>query len=182
MQPDSAPTESAQEPLAASSLDVGFNSAVRSLECLARQSSATSQQTEKTDSSAFESPKTAVVLACPLSMAPSSLDSMPLLVATASLANEKLEPVRLVEISAKGETAISHALAIPRVGILALGEYLPGAMPLIQYVRSAVEAIEIPWLMEASGPAYLPLKLGTANAPVTTKGPRKCEPSHSQDD
>ncbi len=182
MERDTAPTDFAQEPLAASWLNVGFNSAVRNLESLAREASAISQQTEKTDASAFESLKTAIVLACPLSMAHPTLDSMPLLVATASLANKTLEPVRLVEISAKGETAISHALAIPRVGVLALGEYLPGAMPLIHYVRSAVEAIEVPWLKEASGSSYLPLKLETANVPITTKGPRKREPSHSQDD
>ena len=107
---------------------------------------------------------------------------MPLLVATASLTNKMSEPIRLVEISGASETAIAHALAMPRVGVLALDEGFPGAQTLVQYVRTAVTAVETPWLKEASSSFYLPLKVRTVNVPVGAEASRKRRHSDSGDE
>ena len=175
VQQDIGPTQLAEElPRGPPSLTIGFNSTFRNLESLARL-----RQTEKDDDQNARTLKTTVVFACPSSMAHPTLHSLPLLVATASLADEKSEPIRLVEISAQGEAAISHALALPRVNVLAVGESLLGSQALAQYARTAVKPIEVHWLKEACSSTYLPLKLETVTVPVGVKGSRKRKASGS---
>ena len=182
MELENGGTEQVEEHLATSSLTVGFNSTLRNLEGLARDSSPVHHQRNEGDGLTAKPMKTVVVFACPASVAPPTLDSLPLLVATASLAIDKSESICLVKISAQGETAISHALGLPRVGLLALGESLPGSQALTQYVRTQVGAIDVPWLKEASNSSYLRLKVNTINVPVGAKGSKKRKASDGSDE
>lgn len=66
-----------------------------------------------------------------------------------NLAAKSPSPILRVSLSAASEAKLSHALGIPRVGIVAVFEDTPGATALLTYVRENVEPVDVPWIREA---------------------------------
>ncbi|RMZ74932.1 hypothetical protein DV737_g5599, partial [Chaetothyriales sp. CBS 132003] len=152
---------------------IGFNSVVRELEILAGCLGTGLDESEEVSTTDTRQVRLAVVIACPKAMPSPFLNTLPLLVASASMAGGSDQPIRLVGVSSQFETAMSKAVLLPRVGVMALSEDSQGLKTLVNYIRKEVPPVEATWLERARSSSYLPLKLLRVNTPVEHDGARK---------
>ena len=163
---------SEKRPEISSHLNVGFNSTVRVLEELAgdpAQGFSTASETEAAVTAAVSSGYPAVIFVCQAALPGPVCQSIPILVATASQHKQNAEPLRLVGLSLSAEAAVSAALGLPRVSVLAVHHGAPGTGPLSQFVREHVEPIKVPWLHEVFSSSYLPVKVNAVEVAVGGK-------------
>lgn len=100
-----------------------------------------------------------LVFAC-RSTRPSVMNAhLPLLVAAASAVHPQRPPIRLVQLSKEGEARLCTSLGLPRVGCVGLLEGTLNSRPLVEFVRSNVAEIDVPWLGGGGHGKYLPLKV-----------------------
>lgn len=99
--------------------------------------------------------------------------SIPLLVATASLRSEIDEQIRLINLSCDDGAAISAAVGLPRVSVLGIDVEAPGAGSLIQYVRQQIEPVRVPWMRGSLSASYLPVGVNAEESVVGLKDSRK---------
>ena len=160
-------------PAISSSLNVGFNSTIRMLEGLIGTSASSDSAIAQEGSLALGEESTScpeVVFVCRSALPEPICQSLPVMIATASKRARAVDPILLVELSIKAEAAISAALALPRVSVLAIRHQASGTGPLLQLVREHIDPLEIPWLHEAPLSTYLPTKFNTVE---TTAGAKK---------
>ena len=153
------------------SLTVGYNSTIRCLENMSRKAAPavfrqqTDQPGEACETKAI-TPLSAIFV--DRSNQPSILFAqLPVLVATASLA----EPVvRLISLPEGAGARISASLHIPRVSIIGVQESASNSGPLLEYIRAHVSAVEIAWLNRAAEGVYLPVNV-VAKKTSSSAGP-----------
>ncbi|RMD39554.1 hypothetical protein DV735_g5586, partial [Chaetothyriales sp. CBS 134920] len=150
---------------------IGFNSVVRELETLATCSGTVLDGGEGASrTAATRRVRPAAVIACPAAIPAPFLNALPLLVALASqTGDDSDQPIRLVGVSSHFETAVSKAVLLPRVGVMALYPDSEGSEALINYVRNEVPVLKVTWLEQARSSSYLPLKLQAVNVPEKSK-------------
>jgi ribonuclease P/MRP protein subunit POP3 len=91
---------------------------------------------------------------------------LPQLVASASLAVPTSDPIRLVQLPQGCEERLCSALNLPSVGFVALYENAPNSNALLDLVRRAVPAIEVPWLVEAQSTEFKRTKINAISTPL----------------
>ncbi|KAI3337479.1 hypothetical protein HD806DRAFT_529044 [Xylariaceae sp. AK1471] len=102
---------------------------------------------------------------------PNALSShLPRMVAGASKSHPSQPPTRLVELPRASEGRLSESLGIPRVSCIGICADAPNSKALVDFIRSHVPIIEVPWLQEASQGEYRVTKI---NAIETVVGARK---------
>ncbi|KAK8252327.1 hypothetical protein HDK77DRAFT_148153 [Phyllosticta capitalensis] len=147
-QPD--PPQPPPAPAIANHITVGLNSTTRHLERLVANKATPSHQ----DS----------VPAMPLiltTQSPSSpvVSHLPLLSSTASCCLPPSQATRIVPLSPSVETKLAAALGLPRVGVIGIKAGAPGTAPLIEYAQSNLQAVDVPWVREASAAVYKPVNV-----------------------
>lgn len=86
---------------------------------------------------------------------------LPMLCATASANCTEEASIRLVILDNSAETRLAESLGLPRVGVLGVVAGDTAVKPFINYVRSHVEPVHIPWLAGTMQGKYQPLKIET---------------------
>ncbi|RMZ92003.1 hypothetical protein DV736_g739, partial [Chaetothyriales sp. CBS 134916] len=152
---------------------IGFNSVVRELEILAGCLGTVLDVSDRVSTTDTRRMRPAAVVACSSAMPSPFLNGLPLLVALASMAGGSDQPIRLVGISSQFETAVSNAVFLPRVGVMALYEDSQSSKALVNYIRNEVPPVKVAWLEQARSSSYLPLKLGGVNVPIEHEGAKK---------
>jgi ribonuclease P/MRP protein subunit POP3 len=146
------------EPEISKHIVVGLSSTYRSLEAQARnRHEASTERRVPVD----------VVFVCRDALPEPACNSLPLLVALASPAEE---PLRLVPVTEPAAQSIASVMDLPRASMFSICESAPGSRPLLQFVRDNIRPLEA--LNPAIGPTtgrYLPLKLATNLIPVSKK-------------
>ena len=104
---------------------------------------------------------------------------IPLLIKRASLISPGLPSTRLVMLPQGVEQRLGRALSIPRVGLLGLLSDEPESAALIEFVMLNVPEIQVPWLHEATGGAYLPVKINAMTTSAITESYAKGNSSSS---
>ncbi len=153
-------------------LTIGFNSTVRMLEGIggtSKKTPAAIEQSQKTATDVKDAGCCPTVFVCRSALPEPVSQSFPILIAIASLRIESPQPMRLLELSARAEAAVSAALALPRVSVLAIQQDAPGAGLFLQFIREHVGPVALPWLSEAPSPTYLPVKFNAVKAVIGTK-------------
>lgn len=84
---------------------------------------------------------------------------LPTLTSLASATRPHALQIRLVQLGVVAEIKLCEALGIPRVGVIGVLEGAPGAIPLIEYVRGTVEAVDVPWTREVGAGKWLGTKI-----------------------
>jgi ribonuclease P/MRP protein subunit POP3 len=121
----------------------------------------------------------AAVFVCHPGLPPILTSSLPLLIATASLAFPEEPPTRLVPLGKMAGDRLAQALHQPTVGFIGLRSDAAMAQKLIDLVRDRVQPVDVPWLREASSTTYLPVKIRQTQVHV---GPRKKTTHSFRDD
>ena len=152
-------------------LTIGFNSTVRSLEAMSKRSKPTALKdtSDVPQIADVDGSNLAVVFVCRSVLPDPITASIPLLIATASLAQPQLAPIRLVQLSAKVESKLAEALHQPRVGFVGLRRDMPAADVLMALVQSAVDPVRVPWLDSLRDPQYLPVQIESMEASIGSK-------------
>jgi hypothetical protein len=152
-------------------LTIGFNSTVRSLEAMSKQSRPAALKNAEQDiqQPAIGSSNLAAVFVCRATLPDPVTVSIPLLVATASLSPPEQPPIRLVQLPAIIETQLAKALHQPRVGFVGLRSDMPSADVLLALVRAAVSPVHVPWLDCSETPQYLPVQIESTETSVGLK-------------
>ena len=130
----------------------------------------------------------AVVFVCRSVLPDPITASIPLLVATASLAQPQSPPIRLVQLSAKVESKLAEALHQPRVGFVGLRRDMPGADVLMAIVDNVIDPVRVPWLDSSENPQYLPVQIESTETSIgskkkmnqTSKAPKQLQKAKSQ--
>jgi len=65
----------------------------------------------------------------------------------------------LIPLGEEAGNKIAHAVHQPKVGFVGLQLDAPGAMGLIDLLRTNIQAVDVPWLRESCSPTYLPVKV-----------------------
>ncbi|KAF2100377.1 hypothetical protein NA57DRAFT_54469 [Rhizodiscina lignyota] len=156
--PDANLTET-REPGIANFVTVGLNSTSRHLEALSAPLKDQTKQTSEVVQSEYRPPLSAIFL--PKARNDMIYAHLPLLAQTASSAQNlpAHSATRLVPLDSKHEQKLASSLGLPRAGVVGLMEGAPGTDALIEYVRSKVEPIDVPWLREAAEAKYMGLKV-----------------------
>ncbi|KZF21581.1 hypothetical protein L228DRAFT_239547 [Xylona heveae TC161] len=167
-----------------SHVTIGLNSTTRHLESLTQSaipstvelSNQTAQHVTSISSNDPNQPSSSLTPLAAVfvvrSSQPSTLHAqLPLLCATASLASPSKSPTLLVTLPRGAEQRLSTALGHPRVGFIGIMEDAPHAAPLLDYVRSHVSPVRVPWLEETGKGNYLPVQVRSLKtfAPVVKK-------------
>ncbi|KAK4503084.1 hypothetical protein PRZ48_006511 [Zasmidium cellare] len=144
-------TPALQRPRIREDVLIGFNAVTRHLETLSTLSAKAAAQ-------AAEKPRhvAAVFLLRPLDDLIYS--HLPTLCYTASLAHSELPATRLVLLDPKVEKEVAAALAqSPNVSVLAVLEAAEDSSSeaLIDYARKEVQAVDVPWLKQATEAQWL---------------------------
>jgi ribonuclease P/MRP protein subunit POP3 len=63
--------------------------------------------------------------------------------------------ILFVPLSETSDAKLSAALGIPRVGVIGIYEYAPGATALLQYTHENVPPVNVPWIQEAEEGKWL---------------------------
>jgi ribonuclease P/MRP protein subunit POP3 len=91
---------------------------------------------------------------------------LPQLIATASLAQPELPPIRLVQLPKGCDARLCVALGLSRVSFIGILEGAPHSRSLIDFVRDNVPEIEVPWLEEVRKMSYMPVKINAIETSV----------------
>jgi ribonuclease P/MRP protein subunit POP3 len=172
---DPNPTDSdkkPQMPAILSFVTIGFNSMSRSLEALSQLSKPAMLQEVESDalpSKEEVSARLAAVFICRSVLPDLLAASIPLMVATASLAQPQASPIRLVQLSANAEKQLAEALHQPRVGFVGVQVDAPNAHVLLSMTRAAVSPVQVPWLDGSQSPRYLPAQIDSLETSVESK-------------
>ena len=161
---DEPAVEHADPPAICSHLTIGFNSTIRCLEevvSFPRILEPPKEQDQNLPVPSETSTCPAVVVMYREAIPSPISESIPLLVAAASVRIEGAEPIRLVELSVSAEAELSAVLGLPRVSMLGLDASAPDAGPLLQYIRDQVEPVHAPWLKQVPSSAYMPVKIAS---------------------
>jgi ribonuclease P/MRP protein subunit POP3 len=155
-----------------SHITLGFNTTIRYLESLSAISTPqplggpTLEQSKPIHPLA---PLSAVVV-CQAGLPPILTSSLPLVIATASLAFPEEPPIRLIPLGKRAGDRLAQALHQPTVGFIGLRSDTAAAKNLIDIVRDRVQPVDVPWLKEADSATYLPVKIRQTEVHV---GPKK---------
>jgi len=145
----------------------------------------TSDDTQTAD---IDGSNLAVVFVCRSVLPDPITASIPLLIATASLAQPQSPPIRLVQLSAKVESKLAEALHQPRVGFVGLRRDMPGADVLMAIVDNVIDPVRVPWLDSSENPQYLPVQIESTETSIgskkkmnqTSKAPKQPQKAKSQ--
>jgi ribonuclease P/MRP protein subunit POP3 len=160
-----------------SHITVGFNTTIRHLESLS-----TISRPPSLGEATLEGPKEAAaksveqvaplsaVFVCRTWLPPILTSSLPLLTATASLAFPEEPPIRLVPLGKAAKDKLAQALHQPRVGFIGLLSDTSAAENLVDFVRTRVQPVDVPWLKEVGSGVYLPVKVRQTEIKI---GPKK---------
>jgi len=180
---DADPDE-AQMPAIYPYLMIGFNSTVRSLEAMSQRSKPLALNDADTDAGTRESQtrmsNLAAVFVCRSVLPNAVTASIPVMVATASLARPQEPPIRLLQLPAHAESQLSEALNHPRVGFVGICVDAPGGDILLALVRAAVGPVEAPWLETFEIPRYLPVQIESIETSTGSKDKSKKPAYQSQ--
>ena len=168
---ESAEVDDNHNPRISDHLTIGFNSTVRSLEAMSRRSQPTALKDTSDDTQVadIDGSNLAVVFVCRSVLPDPITASIPLLIATASLAQPQSSPIRLVQLSAKVESKLAEALHQPRVGFVGLRRDTPGADVLMALVHDTVNPVRVPWLDGLENPHYLPVQIESTETSIGSK-------------
>lgn len=157
-----------QMPAVLDYLTIGFNSTTRALETMSKRSRpAVLEGLEVGDQkSAADSSHLTAVFVCRSVLPDPITASIPLLIATASLAQPKYPPIRLMQLSAGVESQLAKALHQPKVGFVGIRSDMAGADVLLAVVRAAICPVRVPWLDGSEIPRYLPVQIESTETPV----------------
>lgn len=84
---------------------------------------------------------------------------LPLLAQLASLGQADSAPCLIVPLDPRFEQELCLAVGLPRAGVVSLMEGAPRAEALMEFVRSKVEPMDVPWLREAASAKFLGTKI-----------------------
>jgi len=140
-------------------LTVGFNTTTRYLEALARCSAPNKAADQNPGSASLDLKPLAAVFVPRSDQAPILYSHLPLFVKTASLASPSLPATRLVMLPKGAEKRLAAALSISRVGLIGVLDDTPEAALMIELLRLRVPEVKVPWLVEATTGAYLPVNI-----------------------
>lgn len=151
-------------------LTIGFNTTVRSLEAISKRSRPAVLKDHEADlHEPFGSSDVAAVFVCRSTLPDPITASIPLLVATASLAQPDQPPIRLVQLCTNIQTQLAEALRQPRVGFIGIRSDMPGADVLLALVRAVASPIRVSWLDSSERPRYLPVQIESTETPIGSK-------------
>ena len=111
------------------SLTIGFNSTNRALESMIRQPAVPGQPGESCNAQ-----KLTVVFVDQATQSSILHSRLPLLVASASLANKDDPQIRLVSLPRNSESRLLATLNVPRAGIIGIAQDATGAQPLLDFI------------------------------------------------
>jgi ribonuclease P/MRP protein subunit POP3 len=163
-----------QMPAVLDFLTIGFNSTTRALENMSKRSRPAVLEGLEVDhqKSAADSSHLTAVFVCRSVLSDPITASIPLLIATASLAQPKYPPIRLMQLSAGVESQLAEALHQPKVGFVGIRNDITGADVLLAVVRAAMRPVRVPWLDGSAIPRYLPVQIAsTETSPGSTEKP-----------
>ena len=161
-----------EQPEICAYVNIGFNSNVRTLEALvggSETSTSASKQSQECQTGLKEPKYPPFVLVYRSALPAPISQSLPVLVAAASHHTGNAQPIRLVELSARSEAAVSAALGLPRVSVLSVQHDAPGVGPLLRLIQEHIKPVEVPWLKEAPFTAYLPVNVNAVEATIGSK-------------
>ena len=69
------------------------------------------------------------------------------------------QATRIVPLSPSVETKLAAAWGLPRVVVIGIKAGAPGTAPLIEYAQSNLQAVDVPWVREASAAVYKPVNV-----------------------
>jgi ribonuclease P/MRP protein subunit POP3 len=159
-------------PAISSHITLGFNTTIRYLESLSAISTPQPLGGPTLDQSKSISPLAplSAVFVCRTGLPPILISSLPLLIATASLAFPEEPPTRLIPLGKIAGDRLAQALHQPTVGFIGLRSDTAIAKNLVDLVRNHVQPVDVPWLREAGSATYLPVKIRQTEVQV---GPKK---------
>lgn len=166
-----AQSNQAQMPAVFDYVTIGFNSTVRSLEAISKSSKPAVLRDADTDMQEldFMDFNLTAVFICRSILPDPVTASIPLLIATASLAQPQYPPIRLVQLSADVERQLAEALHQPRVGFVGFRIGMPNADVLLALVRATVGPVRVPWLNSSESPRYLPVQIESTETSISSK-------------
>lgn len=149
-------------PRIADHVQIGLNSVTRSLEGTATQCMPTplADRLNHLQDSTTPRPKTTLAVVI-VSKNKTDLvySHLPMLCATASANSTKETSIRLVSLDADAEARLAECTGLHRVGVIGVSAGDAAVQPLIDYVRSHVEPMHLPWLVDVLQGRHQPLKI-----------------------
>lgn len=149
-------------PHIAGHIQIGLNSVTRSLEGTATQCTPillADRMCHLQDSIAPGSRATPAIVILSKTKSDLMYSHLPVLCATASADFTEGNSIRLVSLDVDAETRLAECTGLHRVGVIGVSAGDAAVQPLIDYVRSHVEPVHLPWLVDALQGRYQPLKI-----------------------